>query len=277
MTLRVAVGDPRTVSMTFPAVATGAVVVTVDSERLDTSAGPFTATQVGVTPTYEYPLTAAQCSVVDDLKVTFVATVAAIERRQVEHVQVSGGYYFTAAEARLVGPIDGSFTDAVIESSRFAVEDQIEANCNTSFVARFVKERINGRESDEFVRLSEPYIVDLVSVTEDSVDITDDVQLDGRYLWRTTGCWASGHRNIVVRYEQGFDEYPPEDLRRKAIEATRFGLLREKRTGLPQQAISLTTDQGAMRLAVAGLRQPFGLPEVDAVVLSWAKRVGADL
>lgn len=279
MPKRVAVGDPRLIQATFPAVAAGSVLVTVESERLGTTSGPFTASQVGATSTYEYQLTAAQCSLVDDLKLTFVGTVAGIERRFAERVQVAGAHYFSVAEARETGPIDTSFTDAKIEQQRFAVEDQIETNCDgTSFVPRLVKEKANGT-SDPFLRLVEPYISNLVSVTEDGVDITSQVRLDGRFLWRDNidGPWATGHRNITVIYEQSYLDYPPEDLRRKAIEATRYGLLRETRAGLHPQALSITTDLGAMRLAVAGLKAPFGLPEVDAVVLKWAQEVGTIL
>lgn len=213
---------------------------------------------------------------VDDLRLDFTGTVAGVNYTRKEWVEVAGAYYFTVTEARAAGQIDSSFTDGEIERQRTAVEDQIEANCDTSFVARYTEERVSGRA--QFIRLTQNYILELIEVVEDSVDVTSDAELDGRYLWRGSSAeWSSGHRNVTVKTETGFDERPPADLRRKAIEATRYTLLRERRQGLPPQALTIATEAGTMRLAVAGLRQPFGLPEVDAVVLKWARRTSVPI
>jgi hypothetical protein len=270
VSVRVAVGDPRTISVEFPGVATGNVSVSVYSSRLGLITGPFTATSGG-SGVYSHALTADDVEAVDKLRLTYTGTVDGTVYTRTEWVDVAGAYYFTVSEARATGPIDAQFSDADIERMRTAVEDQIEANCDTSFVARFFEESVSG--STQFVRLRENYVLNLVKCLEDGTDVTSTVELDGRFLWRgSLGSWSSGHRNVVVQYEACFDETPPADLRRKAIEATRYGLLREKRQGLPPQAVTLGTDAGTLRLAVAGLRQPFGLPEVDAVVLKWAKR-----
>jgi len=271
MAIRVAVGDPKAISVNFPGVATGDVNVSITSAREETTVGPFVATSVGG-GAYAYQLLSTMVDVVDDLQLVFTGTVDGIDYSRKEWVEVAGAYYFTVTEARAIGPIDSSFSDDDIERQRTAVEDQIEANCDTSFVARYVEERISGRA--QFLRLTQNYVLDLIEVAEDSVDVTSAVLLDGRYLWRGGNAeWASGHRNVLVKTEVGYDERPPADLRRKAIEATRYSLLRERRQGLPPQALTIATEAGTMRLAVAGLRQPFGLPEVDAVVLKWAKRV----
>lgn len=259
--------------MEFPGVATGDVTVSIFNVRADATTGPFVATtsEPGL---YSYALTSTLVADVNELQLTFTGTVAGAEYTIVEIVEVAGKFYFEVNEARTEGPIEASFSDADIERMRHAVEDQIEANCDTSFVSRFVVESASGRE--EFIRLTENYVLELVSVVEEGTNITSEVVLDGRYVWRssTGGLWPSGHRNIRVMYEAAFQKYPPGDLRRKAIEATRYGLLRERRQGLPPQAVTLGTEAGTLRLAVAGLKQPFGLPEVDAVVLKWAKRVG---
>jgi len=273
--VRVAVGDPRAISVDFPGVATGNVTVSVTSARAGTTVGPFVATSVGA-GVYSYQLIDSMVDAVDDLRLVFTGTVAGINYTRKEWVEVAGAYYFEVAEARATGPIDSTFTDEDIRRQRTSVEDQIEANCDTSFVARYIEERVSGRA--QFLRLTQNYILSLIEVTEDSVDVTSDAQLDGRYLWRGGGAeWASGHRNVVVKTEVGFDERPPADLRRKAIEATRYTLLRERRQGLPPQAVTIATEAGTMRLAIAGLRQPFGLPEVDAVLLKWARRVAVPI
>jgi hypothetical protein len=158
-----------------------------------------------------------------------------------------------------------------------AVEDQIEMNCHgTSFVKRFVTEKFNGNTAENFVRLTKPYVQALYKVLQDGADVTASCTLDGRFVWRDSG-WDYGHQNVEVKYEGGFQAYPPEDLRRKSIEATRYGLMRERRTGMPSNVISLGTEVGVARFALAGMKQPFGLPEVDAVVLKWMQAVGMPL
>jgi len=271
MAVRVAVGDPKAISVQFPGTATGDVEVTVVSARDGATAGPFTASSIG-SGVYAYTLDASMVEQVDELMVSFTGTVTGVEYTRTEVVQVAGAYYFTVAEARALGPIDASFTDEEIEKQRMAVEDQIEANCDTHFVARFVSESLSGG-GEPFLRLTENYILNLIAVTVDSEDVTSSVSLDGRYLWAGT-IWTPGHRNVVAKYESGYQNFPPEDLRRKAIEATRYNLLREKRKGLPNQAVTLGTEIGNLRLAIANLRSPFGYPEVDAVVARWALRVG---
>lgn len=270
MAVRVAVGDGKQVSVAFPSVADGAVTVTVESSRDETTLGPFATTHLGE-GVYAYTLQPTMVAAVDVLKLVFSGDVGGYAFKTTQWVDVAGAYYFTTQEARAIGPIAESFSDSDIERHRTAVEDQIEANCDTSFVARFVTERVNGR-GQALVRLTENYILRLIECVEDSTDVTSSVDLDGRYLW-ADGTWAVGRRNIAVKYEMGYQEYPPEDLRRKAIEATRYGLNRERRTGMPAQAVTIGTDVGTLRLAVAGLKQPFGIPEVDAVVLEWARSV----
>lgn len=278
MTLRAAVGDPKTISMTFPAVATGDVEVTVTSSLTGVATGPFVADQENAEePVYTYDLTAGDVASVDLLKVVFSGTVNGVDRFYTEHVQVAGGRYFEIDEVRSLSGM-ATYTDKAIETARLAVEDQIDVNCDTSFVGRYVLDQVNG-SGEGFVRLSEPYVLRVLAVTEDDVDITDEVEVDGRFVWRNTRGtpWLTGHRNIAIHYEAGIQEFPPGDLAHAGREATRHVLLRASHTGTPSAVTSITTDMGAMRIAVAGLRQPFGFPEVDAVVLRWAKAVGTVL
>lgn len=276
MGVRVAVGDPKPITVEFPGVATGDVNVSVISSRNGTTSGPFVATSLG-SGLYSYTLTSALVQAVDELRLTFTGTVDGVVYTRKEWVEIAGAHYFTNTEARAIGRLDATFSDKEIEEGRAAVEDQIEANCDTSFVARYVEQTTSGR--GEFIRLSEHYVLNLISVTEDGDDVTSGVELDGRYVWRgnTNAEWASGHRNVVLKYEAGYDESPPADLRRKAIQALRSNLLMERRQGLPQQAVTIANEAGTLRLAVAGLKQPFGIPEVDAVVLKWAKRVSVQV
>lgn len=271
MSVRAAVGDPKRVTVSFPGVADDDVAVTVTSARAGTTSDPVSATNEG-DGNYSFMLASADVAATDELLVKFSGTVDGVDYERKEQVQVAGAYYFTVSEARNLGPVGSQFTDAQIEAQRMAVEDQIESNCNTYFVSRYVEEKANGG-GENFIRLTEDYVQTLIKVTQDGVDITSSVNQDGRYLWNASG-WSSGFRNIVVQYEAGYDAYAPEDLRRKAIEATRYNLLRELHKGVPTPIAQMTTPEGVMKMIVAGLRQPFGYPEVDAVVLAWARRVG---
>lgn len=276
MPYRTAVGEPRSVSVKFPAVADGTVTATITSARSTSPITPITATSGGG-GTYSITIPPAQVAAVDELTISFAGSFTSVPRSLRESVEVAGEHYFTIADARSIGRLDSTFTDSMIERIRKDVEDQIEANLDTSMVARYVVERVNGPR-EAFIRLTEPYVLNLVKVLEDGVDVTADCSLDGRYVWHTgRGAWSFGHRNIEVHYEKGYDTVPPGDLARKAIEATRHQLMRETGHGTPAQAANWVTPEGAMRLYTASLKAPFGLPEVDAVVAKYAAAVGTDL
>jgi hypothetical protein len=213
----------------------------------------------------------------DKLTLTFTGEVGGSPYQVRSDVDVAGSHYFTLEEARSIGGISSSTSDAEIESARFSVEDQIEANCDTSFVSRLVVEELSPNLDEPFVRLTEAYVLRVVSVEDRGVDITDEVVVDGRYLWREPRRWSPGLRSVRVVYEAGWSESPPEDLRRAAINATRYRLLEEARVGTPSNVVTIGTDVGTVRMAVASLRAPFGVPEVDAVVMRWAQKVGAGL
>lgn len=274
MGVRIAAGQPRQVTVQFPETATN-VQVTTTSARNGTVSGPVPATNVGG-GVWGHTLTYADVQDPDKLTLTFTGEVGGNPYQVRSDVDVAGSHYFTLEEARSIGGISSSISDAEIESVRCSVEDQIEANCNTSFVSRLVVEELSPNPGEPFVRLTEAYVLRVVSVEDHGVDITDEVVADGRYLWREPRGWSPGLRSVRVVYEAGWSETPPEDLRRAAINAARYRLLEEARVGTPSNVITIGTDVGTVRMAVASLKAPFGVPEVDAVVLRWAQKVGVD-
>ena len=274
MGVRIAAGQPRQVTVQFPEAATN-VQVTTASARNGTVSGPVPATNVGG-GVWGHTLTYADVQDPDKLTLTFTGEVGGNPYQVRSDVDVAGSHYFTLEEARSIGGISSSISDAEIESVRCSVEDQIEANCDTSFVSRLVVEELSPNPGEPFVRLTEAYVLRVVSVEDHGVDITDEVVADGRYLWREPRGWSPGLRSVRVVYEAGWSETPPEDLRRAAINAARYRLLEEARVGTPSNVITIGTDVGTVRMAVASLKAPFGVPEVDAVVLRWAQKVGVD-
>lgn len=275
MGVRIAAGQPRQVTVEFPEAATN-VQVTIASARNGTVSTPVPATNVGG-GVWGHMLAYADVQDPDKLTLTFTGEVGGDPYQVRSDVDVAGSHYFTLEEARSIGGISSSTSDAEIESARFSVEDQIEANCDTSFVSRLVVEELSPNLDEPFVRLTEAYVLRVVSVEDRGVDITDEVVVDGRYLWREPRRWSPGLRSVRVVYEAGWSESPPEDLRRAAINATRYRLLEEARVGTPSNVVTIGTDVGTVRMAVASLRAPFGVPEVDAVVMRWAQKVGAGL
>lgn len=275
MGVRIAAGQPRQVTVEFPEAATN-VQVTIASARNGTVSTPVPAINVGG-GVWGHMLAYADVQDPDKLTLTFTGEVGGDPYQVRSDVDVAGSHYFTLEEARSIGGISSSTSDAEIESARFSVEDQIEANCDTSFVSRLVVEELSPNLDEPFVRLTEAYVLRVVSVEDRGVDITDEVVVDGRYLWREPRRWSPGLRSVRVVYEAGWSESPPEDLRRAAINATRYRLLEEARVGTPSNVVTIGTDVGTVRMAVASLRAPFGVPEVDAVVMRWAQKVGAGL
>src|SRR5690606_12006139 len=274
MGVRIAAGQPRQVTVQFPEAATN-VQVTIASARNGTVSMPVPATSVGG-GVWGYTLAYADVQDPDKLTLTFTGEVGGNPYQVRSDVDVAGSHYFTLEEARSIGGISSSTTDAEIESARFSVEDQIEANCDTSFVSRLVVEELSPNPGEPFVRLTEAYVLRVVSVEDHGVAITDGVVVDGRYLSRQPRRWSPGPRAARVVSQAGWSETPPEDLRRAAINAARYRLLEEARVGTPSNVITIGTDVGTVRMAVASLKAPFGVPEVDAVVLRWAQKVGVD-
>lgn len=272
MTTRVAVGDPRTVAVVFPAAATGNVSVDVYSELTgDTDA--LVATHVGVGGDYSLAMTSAMVAEVDRLTFTFTGIFAGIERSLHEVVEVAGAHYFTVAEARTIGKIASTFTDAQIEAERISVEDQIERKCDTTLVGRFVSETHRGTES-ALQRLGHRDVLRVIYASIDGTEVTDEVDTSGgRYLMRDSG-WLG---QVNVRYVRGHMTYPPGDIKEAAISACRYGLLRHNRQGMPAQAITMSTEVGTVRMAVAGPRAPFGIPEIDAIVMALADNLSGQL
>lgn len=274
--VRAIVGDPQPVQASFPAVADGDVLVTVTREDGTELAAGVVATDDG-DGAYSFSLTSAMVARVDELTLVFSGAFSTIERTRTVYCQVAGSHYFEVSEVRELPLLDASYTDAMIIARRMAVEDQIEENCGfTAFVPRYAVERISADQwgSTTGLHLKDPWILEILSVTDDGEVIDpSEYSLNGRNLSRPAG-WTYSPAGVVVRYVKGYSRYPAEDLRTAALEATRSTLLKQRRTGAAPQATQLTTEVGTLQIAIAGLRRPFGIPEVDAVVLNWAESVG---
>lgn len=181
--------------------------------------------------------------------------------------------YFTAAELRTHAGGIADITDAAIDLKRQAVEATIERVCGTSFVARTHVDTVVGAGAYGLT-LSRQYTRSLVSVMVDGVALAplattvrltlDDVLEHRLQPWATDAV-------VVVTYLAGALPTPPADLKEAAMEATRIRLHENRTAGVPSRALSISNEFGNVNLASASLARPFGIPDVDAVVLGYAQ------
>ncbi len=271
MALRIAQGDPDIVTTKFPAVADGTVTVTVTNAAGTTvQSGNATSAGGGL---YTFQLSATTCATLASLKATFTGTFSTIVRTRREYVQVAGEHYVTIDQVRDTPLISVSVTDDQIKKVRSDVEDQVESNVGASFVARYVREVVPGNDTS-VLRLAHNFTRQLISASVDGVPDTTASIESGALV--TDGRWPYGS-TVTVEYAEGYSDTPPSDVANAALQAIRSRLLTERRTGVPGQATALTTEVGTLQLAIAGMRHPFGIPEVDAVVVRWTNHLRVPL
>jgi len=272
MRQRLYIGRADKVYARFPNTPGGAV--TVDVARADGTVLVNNGATVSVGDNvYSYQLTLSHLDRHDCLNVTFTDGVTA---NIWDEVDVVGRPYFEVQDVWNAAITEEQFDADAVARVRAAVESQIESNLGTSCVGRFVSELdVEIHATRRRARLAAPYVREIVSVYEADVAVDPTAyRLRGRYMERVGGPW---YGILDVDYIEGIVAAPPGDLREAAVEATRENLFRSTRTGAPPQAIMLTTEVGTAQLAVAGLRHPFGLPTVDAVVLHYVHEFDGDL
>ena len=78
-----------------------------------------------------------------------------------------------------------------------------------------------------------------------------------------------------MTYTAGYSAAPPADLKQAALRAARNWLLTgDAWSGADTRATSITNDYGNIQLSVASADgRPTGLPDVDATITAWARRV----
>ncbi len=199
-----------------------------------------------------------------------------------ELVEVVGGFYFSAAQARGSDPSLQSTTaypNAAILERRTAVEWQCELICRVAWVPRFRRAVLDGSGRPALV-LPEHEIRTVRSISVDGVSIDPAAVLVGAglgdpaagLLTRTGGgVWPPGRGNVTVDFEHGTDR-PPADLRDAALVHLRH-MLNRPTAGLPDRATQFqAVDGGTVLLATPGrYGYDTGIPEVDAVYQRYAR------
>lgn len=193
--------------------------------------------------------------------------------------------YFTLAELRALPDMSDTikYTDARVTAVQGDVESVIDRSVRSSFDEKSFTDTLDGGR--EALRLSRRFVRSITSVTEDGVALTAgqllDVIVRGSVLRRRSSgsystllTWEPGVQNIVVVYTAGYSATPPADIKEAALKATRYRLLTtDGRSGASDRALSIQNEFGNVQLSTAGPEHPFGLPEVDEVVMGWSKRL----
>jgi hypothetical protein len=251
---------------TTPTNADGAV--TVDIIKADGSTlvddGATTNTPPGI---YEYVL-APQANL-DRLRLLWRGTFAGVEQIRGTWCDIADAFYVSLSDIRALSGLSNttSYPNEKLEEARVWFEDKAEIFCGRAFVPRFGHEVLDGSGTNT-IFLDHLNVRTLLYVKVDGVAQTGlttwDLYRSGRVV-RDTGVFARGTLNVEVGFEYGLDE-PDADLRGAALTAIKAKLLGD-RSGIPERAVTMTTDVGGFTLALAGRDRPTGIPEVDAVLL----------
>jgi hypothetical protein len=246
--------------------ATGDVAVAVT--RLDGTAVE-SGNAIGPTAAHSYSYTFGGLDVLDELVVTWSATVGgdAVILDQ-DRLQISGGFYFGLAEGRAVDPAltnTTTYPTADLIARRIETEDECERICGQAFVPRFRRAVLSGAGRPVLV-LPDPWLRAVRAVTVNgSVYSAGQLAALGRTplgILRNTSGWPDGDSNIVVEYEHGRDHPPPEVVAGSKI---RFkSLMLSGRSALPDRAERIATTELGLVMLASPSTDKVGIPEVDA-------------
>lgn len=192
--------------------------------------------------------------------------------------------YFEVAEFREAMPDmeNQTYSDDQIERARDWIEAVIEEACGTSFIVREdVAETLNGSGHTGLV-LSSSYVRAINSVTLNGTALTGyTYSYTFGVLQRcATGSftpvpWDCGVGNVVVNYDSGYSDECPTDLKYAAMQAARDRVLQwsGRVDGPSARATAATNEYGTISYTVASADAPTGLPEVDATIQRYVRRV----
>jgi hypothetical protein len=188
--------------------------------------------------------------------------------------------YFSIEEFRAQPDVpESKYNDAAVTAAAEYVQGIVEGHCGTSFVGRQAVETLDGTGTTT-LRLATPYVLGVDSVTVNGTVLTDEYVVDAGVLERRAAgsfsslSWSRGRRNVVVTYRAGYSDEPPADLKGAVIQAVRARLMAtSSQATIDDRRTSLNTDMGVINYVIAGQERPTGYPEVDAVIMRWAKKL----
>jgi hypothetical protein len=252
--------------------------VTIGITRADgtTLVAAGTGTTGTGTAARTYSLTTTHTALLDRLTVTWTSTS---KGTLTGYLEVRGGFLFSLAELRALDPLSDTvkYPTAALVAMRTTVEQAIELEYGTALVPTYTLEPRRMRDGMIVTRTP---LRALRSLSYTSAGVTTaytSQQLAALTLddWAITGAWGWGCRTsqVTVGYEYGLDT-PPGRLRQAAVRLARQWLVSGP---VDDRALGAASPDGNFSF---GLATPgrggsvFGLPELDAIVMSSPYRVG---
>lgn len=189
--------------------------------------------------------------------------------------------YFTTDELRALPDLSDQikYPPEQLDAAHDWIAGIVERECETSFIPTTItNERLTGGGTDS-LRLVNAYIQSVTAVTVDGTPYTADqlaalVEEDG-YLYLAGDFWPKTSRgNILVSYVSGWSVTPPADLKRAMLRAARNWVLTSSAwSGQDSRATSISNEWGNIQISVATEDHPTGLPDVDATIMAWVRKV----
>jgi hypothetical protein len=246
--------------------ADGAVTVTITRGDGTVFATDAATTKPGST-TGKYRYTLIPQANLERFTFDFKGTFSGVEQHHPPVVvEIVGAVYVSLNDIRALDGLANTtaFPDETLREVRDAFEDLAERHCGVAFVPRYRHEWHWGR-GDDYLYLRHTPLRRLLAVKMDGVaqTFTGWTVEDGGTITRDTGLFVYRDR-VEVTYEHGYDE-PDAELRQAALRAIRKFCLGNK-SGIPDNAISMTTPEGGFTLGIAGDNRPTGDPFVDGVL-----------
>jgi hypothetical protein len=244
--------------------------LTATCTRLDDTTVALGTASVDDFGVVTYPVAASELTAPDVLSLE--VTDGGDGSKYTTQIHVAGAHYFTVTEVRDVEKALAAnttkYSGAEIVRARIETEDECERICRQAFVPRARKVVLSGDGTDVLL-LDQQTPTKIRSLSIDGVALTtgelaDVLVEDAGIVRRVHADWPQGAGNIVLIYEHGWPA-PPSDLKRAALQRLRERL-NMTMSGIPDRALSLTTDGGTFSIATAG-RSGFetGSPDIDAV------------
>lgn len=242
------------------------------------AAGTNTTDEAG-TGIYSYTLTPTHTENLDVLTAKWSATIGGAAVTLTTQAEIVSGFYFSLADLRATPNLSDTskYTTAELASARDWISELIDREVGTSFTPKYHRDVQDGSGCSE-MWLDAAYPRSVIGVRVNGTDFTAD-ELDDLYLYptgcllRDPGSFATGYRNVEVRYEAGMTTVPA-DLHRAALVAARHRLLKnENSAGHPANSRTVTNEFGNFSLSYPGPGHPTGIDEVDAVINAYKARL----
>ena len=221
-------------------------------------------------------LAASALPLLDTYRVEWTAQIGEDERTWETALEIAGGYLFTIAEFRAQRSEFGAYPAATIQNARRLAEDRFEGEVGCAFVPRGQREVLRGDGRDTLIlrRVALRAVFSLSiggeSMSPAAIDALEDHEAG--MLIRPSGVvWPAG-APIVIHYAHGYDR-PAADVTGAALT-----LAKEYATpgdAIPARAVLQSTEYGSFRLSVAGRDGRTGIPDVDAVIDFYHRKLPA--